>query len=122
MIVGDPERLQQVVVNLLDNAIEHNEVSEPIQLSIRPERGTVALSVEDRGPGIPEEELDRVFERFHTAGADRPPDGTGSGLGLAISKWIVELHGGTIVASNRPGHGCVVEVSLPLSLSPAAQP
>jgi signal transduction histidine kinase len=100
-IVGDPLRLGQLVTILVDNALRHGPRGSTVVVRIRPEQG-VLLEVEDEGPGIRDEDLPRVFERFWRA--DDAPAG-GTGLGLAIAAWIVELHGGTISASNRASGG-----------------
>ncbi len=112
LINGDPERLHQVIANLLDNAIRYSPQVEPIRITVRHTQREASIVVEDRGPGIPPHELRRVFERFHRADAHRSTTTGNSGLGLAISKRIVDLHGGTITASNADPHGCVVHVRL----------
>jgi signal transduction histidine kinase len=81
--------------------------------------GAVVFTVTDEGPGIPDEEADRVFERFYRADAARDGTAGGAGLGLAIARWIVDLHGGDIRAEpNRP-HGCAIVVRLPTGKAPA---
>lgn len=112
-ISGDPERLHQVVANLLDNALRHNPNGEPIRLEVEANDDGAVVVVEDGGPGIPHEDLDRVFERFYRVNQDRAASAGGSGLGLAISKWIVDLHGGKITASNGDPNGCRITVHLP---------
>ncbi len=108
--VGDPERIHQVVANLLENAIRHSPPGGLVRLRARPadRPGMVAVEVADQGPGIPPADAERVFERFH-----RGTDG-GSGLGLAIARWIVDLHGGTIRALPGQPSGCLVRVELPI--------
>ena len=113
LIDADPERLHQVMMNLLSNAVRYSPESEPIRVSLEATGSQVSIVVEDRGPGIPPEELDRVFDRYHRAD-DRPARSRGFGLGLAISKWIVDLHGGTITASNGAESGCAMTVCLPI--------
>jgi signal transduction histidine kinase len=109
---GDPERIHQVVMNLVDNAVRYSP--RPGRVALRASRSghTVSLEVEDEGPGIPEDELERVFERFYR-GDGREADGGGAGLGLAIARWIVELHGGTIRAEPGDPHGGHMVVTLP---------
>lgn len=106
---ADPDRLHQVVANLLDNATRHSPAGAEVVLSARASPdGGLLLEVTDSGPGIPAVERSRVFERFTRGGAD---DG-GTGLGLAIARWAVELHGGAIgVVGDAPG--CRIRVSLP---------
>ena len=109
---GDPERIHQVVMNLLDNAVRYSP--RPGHVALRASRSgrEVTLEVEDEGPGIAEDELERVFERFYR-GDGRESGGGGAGLGLAIARWIVDLHGGTIRAERREPHGSHMVVTLP---------
>ena len=109
---GDPERIQQVVANLLDNAILHSPDGGRVAVGARHRAAVVELEVCDEGPGIPPGEGDRIFERFYRAPSAHSPDG-GTGLGLAIASSIVELHGGTIHAEGRSPHGCRMIVALP---------
>ena len=113
---GDPERIHQVVMNLVDNAVRYSP--RPGHVALRASRAgqQVTLEVEDDGPGIAEDELERVFERFYR-GDGREADGGGAGLGLAIARWIVELHGGTIRAARRDPHGSQMIVTLPAARS-----
>ena len=110
--MGDPERIRQVVANLLDNAIRHSPAGGQVGVGARNGSGAVELEVSDEGPGIPEQDADRVFERFYRADSAHSSDG-GTGLGLAIARWIVELHGGTIHAESREPSGCRMIVALP---------
>jgi two-component system sensor histidine kinase KdpD len=102
-----------VLVNLLDNAVKYSPAGSPIQVQARASAGEVVLEVSDRGIGIPEEDLVRVFEKFYRV--QRPGSVTGTGLGLSISKGLVEAHGGHVSARNRPGGGTIIAVSLPLT-------
>ena len=104
---GDPDRLHQVVSNLVDNAIRHSPDGGRVTMAARQQDDSVAIEVSDEGPGIPELEAARVFERFY-----RSDDG-GTGLGLAIARWIVDLHGGEISAHNADPSGCLMVVELP---------
>ena len=106
---GDPWRLEQVVVNVLANAHLHTPEGTRISISGRVSGGEVSLSVSDDGPGIPQEELEAVFRRFHHLGSAWG----GSGLGLAIARGIAELHGGRIWAESRPGAGATFHTFLP---------
>jgi len=110
---GDPERVHQVVANLLENAIRHSPAGGRVEVRARPEKGQVAIEVLDEGPGIPEEEASRVFERFYRADTARSSSAGGAGLGLAIARWIVDLHGGDIRAERRAPTGCRMVVLLP---------
>jgi len=110
---GDPERVHQVVANLLENAIRHSPAGGRVEVRARPDKGRVAIEVLDEGPGIPEEEASRVFERFYRADTARSSSVGGAGLGLAIARWIVDLHGGDIRAERRAPTGCRMVVLLP---------
>jgi hypothetical protein len=112
-LTADPARLRQLVHLLVDNAMRHaaaGDTGRSVQVRVGLADGRAVLTVEDDGRGMRDEDLPRVFDRFWRA-ADAPPGGTG--LGLAIAAWIVERHGGTIAASNRPGGGARFEVRLP---------
>jgi signal transduction histidine kinase len=111
-----PERLAQVVENLLDNAVSFTRDGGRVHLAVEPAGGGVRLRVEDDGPGISEEHLDRIFDRFfsYRGGGARGGGRDGhTGLGLAIVKAVVEGYGGTIRAGNRPEGGARFEVTLP---------
>lgn len=116
VVDGDPERVHQVVANLLENAVRHSPPGAPITVSAgagAPDR--VRVEVTDEGPGIAEEDAGRVFERFYRADAARASSDGGAGLGLAIARWIVDLHGGTIRPERRGPTGCRMIVELPRS-------
>ena len=110
---GDAERIHQVVANLVDNALRHSPDGSLVLLSAHARNGSTAIEVEDEGPGIPPEEAERVFERFHRVDAARSVDDGGSGLGLAIARWIVDMHGGRIRVEQRRPRGCRMVVELP---------
>ncbi|MER7769368.1 ATP-binding protein [Kitasatospora sp. NPDC096140] len=115
--VADPERLHQVVANLVDNACKHSPPGGTVTVRARPdgENGALLLEVQDEGPGIPLADRTRVFERFSrsgTATAAGPGADGGTGLGLAIARWAVDLHGGRIAVAESP-RGCRIEVRLP---------
>ena len=110
---GDPERLHQVIANLVENAARFAPDDTAVELTARRAGHQVVLEVVDHGPGIPAESLARVFERFYRTDEARSADDGGSGLGLAIARWIVELHGGTIRAEQVDPHGCRMVVRLP---------
>jgi two-component system sensor histidine kinase BaeS len=109
-ITGDPDRLEQALQNLAANALRHTPDGGRITLTSEPVGNAVRLSVRDAGPGIPDDHLPLIFERFYKADAARKAAG-GSGLGLSIVKAIVERHGGTITARNE--QGAVFEIVLP---------
>ena len=113
LLVVDPARMRQVLGNLVANAIRHSPASGRVVLKARANNGRPHLEVADEGPGIPKDELERVFERFYRSDRARSTDDGGAGLGLAIARWIVELHGGTITAADANPHGCRIVVELP---------
>ncbi|HUQ62865.1 MAG TPA: ATP-binding protein [Acidimicrobiales bacterium] len=110
---GDPDRVHQVVANLLDNALRYTPPGGRVEVEARRVRGGVTIEVCDEGPGISDEESSRVFERFYRVDAARTSEDGGAGLGLAIARWIVDLHGGQIHAERREPHGCRMVVELP---------
>jgi two-component system, OmpR family, sensor kinase len=112
----DVQRIKQLLLNLLDNAIKYTEPKGTIRLSVTTEGQAAVLSVADTGRGIPPEDLPHIFERFFRRSAktsDR--SAPGSGLGLSIVKWIVEAHGGKIEVSSELGKGSVFTIKLPLA-------
>lgn len=111
-ITGDPERLGQVVTNILTNAIQHNQPEGEVRLKLEAQNGLAVLEISDTGKGIAAKDLPRIFERFYRA--DRSRTGAGnSGLGLSICKAIVEAHGGTIEASSVEATGTTFTIRLP---------
>jgi signal transduction histidine kinase len=115
----DPERMGQVLGNLLENALRHTPRGGAISLAARPVGGSVEIVVADTGEGIPAEELERVFTRFHRVDAARTHDRGGSGIGLTVARAIVETHAGTITAeSDGSGHGSRFRLLLPIGGPP----
>lgn len=122
---GDPERVHQVVANLLENAVRYSPPGGAVEVHAHPgsspsqragatrRPAEVVIEVADQGPGIPEGEAQRVFERFYRADAARASNQGGAGLGLAIARWIVDLHGGRILPERNQPHGCRMVVVLP---------
>jgi two-component system sensor histidine kinase KdpD len=112
----DGALIEQVFFNLLDNAVKYTPEGCPIEITARASTGAVTVSFADRGPGLPADVLDRVFEKFYRA---KPATARGgAGLGLTICRAIVSAHGGRIWAENRPGGGLVFHFTLPLSEGP----
>jgi signal transduction histidine kinase len=110
----DPGAIEQVVVNLIDNAVKYGGGERrAIQVRIQKQEGQVILDVEDEGRGVPKDELTRVLERFHRVERVEQAHQPGTGLGLAIVKELVHAHGGTVALSNRVPHGLRVRVTLP---------
>jgi heavy metal sensor kinase len=116
-VTGDRFRLQQVIVNLLDNAIKYSPSGGHILLDARATDGEAILDVVDDGPGIPPEALPHVFERFFRADSVRTHSVNGTGLGLSIVRSICLAHGGSVDAANRLEGGCRITVRLPLAPS-----
>ena len=112
-VVGDPQRVHQVVSNLLDNAVRHSPPGATVELRASRDKAGVTIEVSDEGPGIDEQERSKVFERFYRADSARSTNDGGAGLGLAIAQWIVDLHGGDIRVEGRQPHGCRMVVVLP---------
>jgi two-component system phosphate regulon sensor histidine kinase PhoR len=111
-IMGDEYKLQQVFLNLIDNAVKYTERG-AISISIESESGMVGATVRDTGIGIPEEHIGRIFERFYVVDKSRSRKVGGTGLGLSIVKHIVLMHGGGISVSSVPGEGTAFTVTLP---------
>ena len=114
MLNIDPGRMTQVLTNILDNALQHTPEGELINLSARSVDDSVELSIQDSGPGIEGEDVNRIFNRFYRADEARNRDDGGSGLGLAIAKSIVLAHNGQIWAESEPGQGLTVHIKIPI--------
>ena len=112
-LTGDPEMLESVLTNLLDNAVKFSPEGAPVTVRIEADPRAVTVHVRDRGPGIPPEEVARVFERFFRGSPAVTRRVPGTGLGLHISKAIVQAHGGRIGVESRIGEGSTFTVSLP---------
>ncbi len=118
-IVGDRERIEQVVVNILSNAVKYTPSGGHIRLSARELSGNrVRITVEDDGVGIPAADVPRLFERFYRVDKARSRAAGGTGLGLAIAKEIVEQHEGKIALASEYGKGTTVTITLPTDLTP----
>jgi signal transduction histidine kinase len=118
---GDPERVHQVVANLLENAVRHTPRGGSVEVRARRHESGVTIEVLDEGPGIADVDEARIFERFYRADSARASTDGGAGLGLAIAQWIVDLHGGDIHPERRDPRGCRMVVTLPHPL-PTASP
>ena len=112
-VTGDPERIQQVIINIITNAIKYNKPQVSIAITSGVEAGQVFLRVEDTGIGVPKADLERLFERFYRVDKARSRESGGTGLGLAIAKQIVETHGGRIGFDSEYGKGSIVTLYLP---------
>lgn len=112
-VLADQGRLEQVLVNLLDNAVKYTPAGGTVAIKISEEDGYLRIAVQDSGPGVPAESIPRLFERFYRVEASRSRDEGGTGLGLAIVKHIVQLHSGTVRAeNNRDGRGATFSFTL----------
>jgi heavy metal sensor kinase len=118
-VEGDRSRLQQVIVNLIANAIKYTQEVGEVEVNVRADRGTAVLEVSDNGVGISAQALPHVFERFYRADKARSRNSGGAGLGLAIVKAICTAHGAEIKVSSKEGYGSRFTVELPLLDVPA---
>ena len=105
----DAVRIEEVLTNIIDNAIKYGAVEEPIDLELADEPTRIRVAVSDRGPGIPAEDRDRIFEPFHRLSTQT----RGVGLGLHIAREIMNLHGGSLTVAERPGGGTTFAITLP---------
>ncbi len=117
-ILSDVTKLQDALRNLLENAVNYSPPGGQIQLGARADGSAFELTVADRGPGLPESDLGRVFERFYRVDQSRTRDPGGTGLGLSIVRQLVELHGGRVRADNRADGGAIFTISLPNKSKP----
>ena len=113
-ITGDIGRLRQLFRNLVANAVRYTPATGTITILSRVLDGAVEVSVNDTGIGIPEDKVDRIFDRFYRVEEGRSRAQGGTGLGLSISRWIAESHGGRILVQSAPGRGSTFTVRLPL--------
>ena len=112
-VMADPVKLHDAVRNLVENAVNYAPDDSAIELGAAADDRVVRITVADRGPGIPDADLTRIFERFYRVDAARPRDPGGTGLGLAIVKHLIGLHEGSVRAANRDGGGTVFTIELP---------
>jgi heavy metal sensor kinase len=114
-VVGDRERLGQLLSNLVDNAIKYTPEEGSVDVAVSAENGCVRLVVSDSGPGIPAESLPKIFDRFYRVDKARSRAPGGAGLGLSIARWTAESHGGSIAVESTPGRGARFSVTLPIT-------
>jgi len=114
LLQADESRLQEVIYNLLDNAVKYSQAGGTVFLRAEIEGERVRISVTDQGVGIPKADLPRIFERFYRADKARSRELGGTGLGLSIVKHITQLHGGAVEAESEPGKGTMISVVLPI--------
>lgn len=120
-VLGDSAKLHDVLRNLLENASNYSPEGGTIEIAATRVGPDVQIAVADRGPGIPEPDLPRIFERFYRVDRSRSRDPGGTGLGLSIVRHLVGLHGGRVAAANRPSGGAVLTVSLPAASADEAR-
>lgn len=113
-VIGDADRLKQLLINLVDNAIKYTPTGGTVSLGLTKEDGWARISVKDTGIGIPAEDLPYIFDRFYRVDKARSRSQGGSGLGLSIAKWIAQAHGGSIEVASQVGKGTTFTVSLPV--------
>lgn len=109
----DPDRIEQVMTNLIDNAIRHTPHNGEVKVIERSDERGLFIEVKDSGSGIPEEDLPFVFERFYKADKARTRGRSGTGLGLAIAKNIIVAHKGHITVQSKTGHGTTFSIFIP---------
>ena len=112
---GDEMWVEQILGNLLSNAVKYSPADEPIEVTVRMTSGDVTVSVADRGPGIPTQERESIFERFHRLGDHMTRAQGGAGLGLYIARQLAQSIGGTLDVDGEPGKGTVFTLRLPAS-------
>jgi two-component system phosphate regulon sensor histidine kinase PhoR len=120
VVQADPTKMHDALRNLVENALNYSPEGGRVDLAVRASGDSVLLTVSDTGPGIPEADLGRVFERFYRVDKSRTSDPGGTGLGLSIVRHLIELQGGRVHAANRPEGGAVFTISL-RSSKPAAE-
>ncbi len=114
-VQGDPDRLRQLLVILVDNALKYTPDEGELQLALRTQQGSAVITVSDTGIGIASEDLPHIFERFYRADKARSREQGGTGLGLAIAQWIVERHGGHVEVESTAGEGSTFVIRLPIA-------
>jgi signal transduction histidine kinase len=115
LVEADAQRMEQVLVNLLDNALRHSPEDGIIYLAVSCGLQFMTITIRDTGPGIPETALPHIFERFYRVDRARSRDQGGTGLGLAIARNLVENHHGKLTADNHPDAGAVFTIQIPFS-------
>ena len=115
VVDGEPTRLEQIVVNLLSNALRYTDAGGAVRVTVRPEAGAALLEVADTGIGIAPEDVPRVFTRFWRGEKSRSRETGGAGIGLSIVRELVQAHGGEVTVESAPGEGSVFRVALPRS-------
>ncbi|WP_374231630.1 sensor histidine kinase [Frigoribacterium faeni] len=122
IVIGEENKIRQVITNLMGNAMRFTEHDSPIEIVVQsdPGRGVATFAIVDHGEGIPPQIREKIFQRFWRADSSRTRDTGGSGLGLAIVSGIVAAHGGSVDVRDTPGGGATFQVALPLMPADAA--
>lgn len=115
-ISADPIRMEQVLTNLLSNALRYTPIGGQIEISLASKDGSIQLSIHDNGPGIPEQALPYIFERFYRVDKSRARVEGGTGLGLAIARQLARAHGGDLTATNHASGGALFTLILPVAM------
>ena len=118
--MGEGRGLRSAIENVVRNALNYSEPNEPVDVALERVNDEVVLTVSDRGPGVPEEDLARIFEPFYRGDPSRDHRNGGQGIGLAITERVMELHGGQVGAENRVGGGLEVTLKLPAATQSSA--
>ncbi len=113
VLEADPQLLRSAIENVLRNAVRFTAVDTAVDVSLKHDHGMLVLIIRDQGPGVPSQDLARIFEPFYRVADARDRDSGGTGLGLAITARVVSLHGGKVEAQNSPSTGLIVEIRLP---------
>ena len=117
---GDHGLLRSAIENVIRNAIRFTPIDSTVAVNVMGERGLAVITIDDCGPGVPQTELERIFEPFYRVAESRDRDSGGTGLGLAITARVVQLYGGSVFASNRGDGGLSVELRLPICSLPTS--
>ncbi|HOT75916.1 MAG TPA: HAMP domain-containing sensor histidine kinase, partial [Candidatus Wallbacteria bacterium] len=115
IIDGDAEYLDNVIINVISNAVKYNHKDGTVDISLERKDGTVVFKCKDSGIGIPKEEHNLIFEEFHRTSISKKHTTNGTGVGMAITKKIVEYHNGTISIDSEPGRGSEFTITFPVN-------
>jgi signal transduction histidine kinase len=115
MVNGDKTRLHQALLNVIENAVKYTPRGGRVKVTLTSDPRRALIRIEDTGQGIPAEQLPKIYDRFFRVDKARSQDVQGTGLGLSIVRWIVESHGGSIMASSEVGVGTTFVIALPLA-------
>ncbi|MGE5053713.1 MAG: sensor histidine kinase, partial [Acidobacteriota bacterium] len=121
-VAGDENLLRRVADILLDNAFKYTAAPGSVSLSLEMSEHSAAITIQDSGIGIPQDEQGKIFERFYRVDKSRTRAHGGNGLGLSIAQWIVSQHHGSIAVESRPAEGSTFRVELPTIGTPARNP